>query len=197
MRIRNVIAALILLIGIGQSAQAQFKIGPRAGITVSELHFNNSVFDASNRAGFTAGLMTEFTVPVVGIGFDASLMYSRRSAKWMNSQGMSTTENRDYFSIPLNLKWKFKLPLVKPFITTGPEFAFLTSRRAIHDAWRNKKADTSWNVGFGAEILGHLQIGANYGIGLNKALKSVGITNEYKDIKAKNRVWTITAAYLF
>lgn len=197
MRILKTLIAAVLLVFAAQTVNAQFRIGPRAGITVSELHFNSSVFDNSNRAGFTAGLMTEFTVPVIGIGFDASIMYSRRNADWMEAQGLSQSDGRDYISIPVNLKWKFKLPLIRPFVTTGPDFAFLTSRRAISEAYRNRKVDTSWNFGFGAEILGHLQIGASYGIGLNKALEKVGITNDYKDIDAKNRVWTITAAYLF
>lgn len=194
--LKAILAALLLIVA-AQSASAQFKIGPRLGINVSELHFNSSVFDSSNRAGFTGGLMAEFTVPVVGIGFDASLMYSRRNAEWMASQGVKTTATRDYFNIPVNLKWKLSLPLVKPFLTTGPDFAFLTSRSAINEAYRNHKVNTSWSFGLGAEILGHLQIGASYGIGLNKALERIGAIDGYQEIEAKNRVWTITAAYLF
>ncbi len=197
--IRTLLVALTLLLS-AQVSTAQFKIGPKVGLTVSELHFNSDVFDETNRAGFTAGLMTEFTIPVVGIGFDASLLYSRRNAQWLEKQGASLKDGRDYISIPINLKWKFKLPIIKPFVTTGPDFAFLTSRRAINEAYRNRKFDTSWNVGFGAEILGHLQIAANYGFGINKALNAVGLAespSENTRIEAKNRVWTITAAYLF
>ena len=197
--IRTLLVALTLLLS-AQVSTAQFKIGPKVGLTVSELHFNSDVFDETNRAGFTAGLMTEFTIPVVGIGFDASLLYSRRNAQWLEKQGASLKDGRDYISIPINLKWKFKLPIIKPFVTTGPDFTFLTSRRAINEAYRNRKFDTSWNVGFGAEILGHLQIAANYGFGINKALNAVGLAespSENTRIEAKNRVWTITAAYLF
>ena len=64
--------------------RSQFRIGPRVGVAVNDLHFNKSVFDGDNRAGFTAGVMTEFTVPVIGLGFDLSAMYVRRSAKWMD-----------------------------------------------------------------------------------------------------------------
>ena len=177
-------------------ASAQFKIGPKLGATVSSLKFDRSVFDSDNRAGFTGGLMCEFTVPVVGVGFDLSAMYVRRSTRWMESNNV-VSDSRDYFTIPVNLKWKMRLPLVKPFLTTGPEFAFLTSGRSVGEAWRNKKIDYSWNFGAGVEILGHLQLAAAYGIGLNSALQKTGVADNATKVEAKNRVWTLTAAYLF
>lgn len=199
-----ILAAVVAIAGAAQAA-AQFKIGPKVGIAVNSLHFDTSTFDADNRTGFTGGLMCEFTVPVIGLGLDASLMYVRRSVKAEYEPGTGgpatavtgTTIGRDYLTLPINLKWKINIPVVKPFITTGPEFSFLTSRKAVSDAWRNKSVDYSWNFGAGVELLGHLQVAASYGIGLNNALKKVGIAGNATPIDAKNRFWTITAAYLF
>lgn len=192
-------AIMALCVVWPSSAQAQFRIGPKAGVTVNSLHFNNEVFDNSNRAGFTGGLMTEFTVPVVGIGFDLSFMYVRRNASWMEQNNV-LRDNRDYFEIPLNLKWKLGLPIVNriitPYLTTGPSISFLTSRKAFHEMYRNKKYDSAWNFGFGAELFHHVQIGATYGIGISKAVKALG-GGSGVNIKGKNRYWTITAAYLF
>lgn len=75
--------AAVVISGMAMKADAQFRFGLRAGVAVNSLHFNKSTFDASNRAGFTGGVMTEFTIPVVGVGFDASLMYVRRNQEWM------------------------------------------------------------------------------------------------------------------
>ena len=52
-------------------------------------------------------------------------------------------------------------------------------------------------LGAGVEILGHLQLAAAYGIGLNSALQKTGVADNATKVEAKNRVWTLTAAYLF
>lgn len=203
-RFKLIIIAAVMALAGAIPAAAQFKFGPKAGVSVNSLHFSRDVFDSDNRTGFTGGLMCEFTVPVVGIGLDASLMYVRRSvdAEYDPNTGgpqtpATTTIGRDYITIPVNLKWKFGIPVVKPFLTTGPEFSFLTSRKAIKDAWRNKSVDYSWNFGAGVELLGHLQVAASYGLGLNKVLQNIGLADNATKVNAKNRYWTITAAYLF
>ena len=118
-------------------AQAQFKFGPKLGLTVNELHFNSSTFNSDNRAGFTAGAMLEFTMPVAGWGFDASVMYVRRNTQWLENNNV-TKDNRDYIDIPINLKWKINIPLinniVRPYLATGPSFSFLTSRNRMPHA---------------------------------------------------------------
>lgn len=195
----SLLVALAAIIGTALPASAQFRFGLRAGVAVNSLHFSTETFDARNRAGFTGGVMFEFTAPVVGIGMDLSAMYVRRNTSWLDEQGL-TRDDRDYIDIPLNLKWKINIPLInsiiRPYLTTGPSFAILTSGRSIKEGYRNRKFDTSWNFGFGAELFRHLQIGASYGIGLTKALKEVGITGT-SGINGHNRYWTITAAYLF
>lgn len=190
--------ALLLLAGV--AANAQFRFGLKAGIDVNSLHFNSDVFDDDNRAGFTGGAMVEFTVPVIGVGFDASVMYVRRNARFMatldDGTSESFTNNRDYIEIPINLKYKISIPVVSkiltPFLTTGPSFAFLTSSSIVDDM-RNKKTDIAWNFGFGLQFINHIQLAASYGLGISKSITGV----EGADINGKNRYWTITAAYLF
>lgn len=193
-----VIAAIVALCSV-MPASAQFKIGPRLGMNVNSLHFDKSTFDSDNRAGFTGGLMAEFTVPLIGVGLDASVMYVRRDAKWAEANNVSTS-HRDYIAIPVNLKYKLNIPainhLVRPFVTTGPEFSFLTSRKRITEAVYNKKSDFAWNFGIGVEFISHLQIAASYGLGINKAVELTGFGTS-ADIDAKNRYWTLTAAWLF
>ncbi len=187
------------VIGSAFPAQAQLRFGLKAGVAVNSLHFSSSTFDAENRAGFTGGAMLEFTLPATGLGLDLSAMYVRRNSQWLDENGL-TRDNRDYIDIPLNLKWKISIPvinnIIRPYLTTGPDFAILTSRRSVEDAYRNRKFDTSWNFGFGAELFRHLQVGASYGIGITKALKTIGATGT-SGINGHNRYWTVTAAWLF
>lgn len=195
--IRHIFLALVAIVAVGFSANAQFKFGPRVGINVNSLHFNEDIIKSSNRTGFNAGLEAEFTVPVIGIGFDASLMYVRR-----NQDMGDNTKHCDYFEIPINVKWKMNIPLVakvvKPYLFTGPSFAFLTSKRAINEAYKNKSVDTSWNVGLGLEFFSHLQVSAYYGFGLNKSIIPIHIPGvDATPIDGKTHCWTVTAAWLF
>ncbi|MDE6860885.1 MAG: porin family protein [Duncaniella sp.] len=194
---------MTLLMIVGASAittQAQFKIGPRVGLTVNELHFNKSITDTDNQTGWTAGLTTEFTVPVVGIGFDLSAMYVRRNAKFL-SENKLTKDNRDYIEIPLNLKYKFSIPVISkilvPYLGVGPSVSFLTSKKNIEGAYQNKSVDWALNFGFGVQLFSHLDVNARYGVGLTKAVQTVSSQSSNAGIEGKNRYWTVSLAYLF
>ncbi len=199
-------AAFIVTICAALPAQAPPKFGPKIGMTVNSLHFNESVFDSDNRSGFTGGVMLQFIAPVVNLGFDASVMYVRRNLDaTIEENGASDriVSHRDYIEIPINLKYMIGLPaigkIVSPFVTTGPSFAFLTSGTGINEAFKNKTFDVAWNFGFGLEIVQKVQVAASYGLGLSNSVVdrlSGGALNNI-DIDGKTRCWTITAAYLF
>lgn len=199
--IKAILLTLVMIIGASAiPAQAQFKFGPKVGLTVNDFHFNKSVMDAENQTGWTAGLMTEFTVPVIGLGFDLSAMYVRRNSEFMRENDL-TKDNRDYIEIPLNLKYKFSLPLISkilvPYLGVGPSVSFLTSRRHIENAYKNKSVDWAMNFGFGVQLLSHIDVNARYGLGMSKAVKLIDSGAGNGDIDGKNRYWTISVAYLF
>ena len=197
---KHLLLAVVAIIAVAGTANAQFKFGPRVGINVNSLHFNEETLKSDNRTGFNAGVEAEFTVPVIGIGLDASLMYVRRTQEMTGST--NSTKHCDYFEIPINVKWKMNIPVVakvvKPYLFTGPSFAFLTSAKAISNAYKYKSVDTSWNFGLGLEFFSHLQVSAYYGFGLNNSIiKIPGITTDAKPIDGKTHCWTVTAAWLF
>ncbi len=199
--IRRMVVAVALMAAFAVPASAQFSFGVKAGVAVSDMKFNKDVLDADNRAGFTGGVMAEVMIPMTNIGVDASLMYVRRNTEFMDKLGDSEKSHRDYIEIPINLKWKIGLPIVgsivSPYIFTGPSFAFLTSKKNIEDAYKNKTFDVSWNVGLGVQLMKKIQVGASYGFGLTKAVEMVTDDVNAAGIEGKNRYWTITAAYLF
>lgn len=192
--------ALALALAVIIPAMAQFRFGVRAGMNVNSLHFDASTFSTDNRAGFTGGVMAEFTVPLVGVGADIAVMYVKRNAQFMEDNEL-TKMHSDYIEIPLNLKYKLGIPaissILKPYVFTGPSFSFLTSKKAISQFLEKKSCDVAWNFGLGVELCNHLQVGASYGLGMTKLFKTVGLTGESADIAAKNRYWTVTAAWLF
>lgn len=203
---KRVMIALLAVLAVAFSADAQFRWGIKAGVNINSLSLSNldDNFSSENRAGFTGGLMAEFTVPIVGIGMDASLMYVHRTDNVEGTKlaGLVTLPSTkgDYLEIPINLKYKFGLPVVgniiTPYIYTGPAFAFRCSAKAIDAAWEKKAVDVAWNVGVGVQLVNHLQIGAGYGFGLNNTLKYIGQGTAGADT-GKANTWTVTAAYLF
>lgn len=200
-RVLVLMAMVVLTCGV---ANAEFRFGIKAGLNVNKIHLDEQVFNASNRAGFTAGVMTEFTVPIIGIGMDLSLMYTRMNSE-MNS-GPQEVENyinngnigKDFLQIPLNLKYKLSIPaigsIIKPMIFTGPSFNFNLNKSTLQDI-KSKSCQIAWNLGAGVELIKHLQISASYSWGMNKIAEFAKI--QTKDIDLKNNYWTVTAAWLF
>lgn len=203
---RIVLATMLLALSATSANAAGFRFGIKAGVNIDKLHLSNAgdMFDSNNRAGFTGGVMTEFQVPIIGLCFDASLMYSRMNSQYSDiiktNEGFIsqfTSKGHDFFNIPINVKYKIGLPIVSnfisPYIFTGPDFAF-----KLHGKDSLKTFQCAWNLGIGVELIKHLQISGGYSWGMNNIMKKTGVVSEVSsNIKAKNNYWTITAAYLF
>lgn len=195
-----ILTLLIALAGMG-AAQAQFRFGVKAGINVNNLKFNRDIFNDDNQCGYTLGVMGEFNVPVIGLGVDLSAMYTRMNASpeyYDNGVETEGSFGKDFLEIPINVKYKFSLPVVgsviAPYIYTGPTFAFNLNKKTFENI-KSKTCQTAWNVGLGVELVKHLQVQASYGFGMNNVAKYIG--TEPVDLKVKNNYWTVTAAYLF
>jgi hypothetical protein len=203
----SVLFVVIALFATTNQAQASgLQFGVKAGLTVNDLKFNSDVFNADNRCGYTVGLMTKFTAPVLNLGFDASVMFTHRStavsATDETGEYESDTFNRNYIEIPINLRWDISLPVVgsyvTPFVTTGPDFSFQVSDDTAADDLKEHKFDFAWNVGFGLMFVNKVQVHASYGFGLSKATSTDdSLYSKIGDSNGKNRFWTISAAYLF
>lgn len=209
-KFRFLFVAILMAMICSAGAQAQFRFGLKAGVAVNKLSFDKSTFDSDNRAGFTGGVMVEFTVPVVNLGFDASVLYAQRSINVpVTTAGDVTgydTDHRGYIDIPVNFKWKIGVfgldKIVAPFITTGPDFSFLCSKQNFKDAVDSRKFDFAWNIGVGVQLLNKVQVAASYGFGLTNSTTALHGSDAVEDLKnlnfkGKNRSWTITLAYLF
>ena len=214
--LRYLLAALLLCtLSVGANAEKIFRFGPKVGTVVNSMRLNPDVFNSDNRAGFTGGLMMEANVPLIGLGFDLSVMYVHQvnantypldtaNQDFNMEQNLANSDNlrnRDYISIPLNIKYRFGLPvvgkIVAPYIYTGPCFGILASKKAINEAYRNKALDFSWNFGLGVQLFSHLQVSASYGLGINKTVEILKPSVNTTGITGRTNAWTITAAWLF
>jgi len=184
------------------SAQADIKFGVKAGVNLATASFSKDALEPDNFTGFQAGLMTEFTLPIVGLGMDASLLYSQQGLKFKKEdrEGKIGT-----LEIPVNLKFKVSLfDILGGYLATGPyaNFTLSDGLSGLKDEFNTKTFGFGWNFGFGVEILSHLQVGANYQLGLTNAYKNIkDITGDdirdAMNAQGKPHGWSITAAYFF
>lgn len=104
----------------------------------------------------------------------------------------------DFIEIPINLKYQIGIPVigkfVSPFITTGPDFSFLVSKKTVKDM-KQKNYDLAWNFGIGLSFVDKVQVAASYGLGITNNASADKNTTALYD--SKNRFWTVTLAYLF
>lgn len=210
-RVALIVAALLICAGSANAKILSF--GLKAGLNVNKLHFNKEALKdlstADNSCGWEAGVMVEGNVPIIGLGFDLSLMYARMNnssqAILNTSQGDEVFNGKEagknFLMIPLNIKYKFNLPVVSkyivPYIFTGPDFAFKLDKNIINSV-KTHTCQVAWNIGLGVEFVQHLQIGASYGFGINNiADKLPNSWVNATDLNVKNNYWTVTAAWLF
>ena len=195
---------VVLLATMTVAAQAQVKFGVKGGLNLTNMKFDNSAFDKSNQTGFFIGPTLNFTLPVIGLGIDASALFDQRSAE-VNDEKLK----QQSIQIPINLRYGFGLGnTASIYIFAGPQFGFNVGDKKtnlVNEAldWRMKDSSLSANVGLGLMLLNHLQVSANYNI-------AMGTTGEFdilKDVpdaawkqvtgKTKANAWQLSVAYFF
>lgn len=190
------VAVIVAVSGLlAVPANAQLRFGIKGGANISKVSISKDVMNSDNVTGFNIGPMVEMKLPVVGIGLDAAILYSQRGVETLNE-----TMKTSYLDVPVNLKWKIGLPLVKPYLAAGPYVSFRVGGdkfwdipHSVGDQLRARNFGAGLNFGAGVEVLSHLQIGFIYGLGLTddyKALKDGGVYG-------KSRGWSVNAAILF
>ena len=205
-----------LLVAVGlmsaPTASAQVQFGLKGGVNVKRMSLDKEVFEASNRAGFYVGPTVKFTLPIVGLGIDASALYDQREAK-VAIDGVQEVLNTEQtikhrqIAVPINLRYGFGLgQAASVFLFAGPQFGFNIGDKEQslwHDAaeWKLKTSNFSVNVGLGAMLLNHLQLTANYNIAcgntgeINTSIDA--IQQVVKGAKGKSNSWQIGLAYFF
>lgn len=159
-------------------AKAQFDWGIKGGVNLGSSGLaifkdKGQAFNKESYTGFFIGPKAEVRIPAIGLGLEAAAMYSQ--------QGMALTEKDTYkqnsIQIPLNLKYTLGLGNVANiFVAVGPEFGFNVGHTQMqlenivlndgnetgNAVFEFKKSMLSFNMGVGATLLKHVQLGLNY-----------------------------------
>ena len=190
---------IILMAFIAVPVKSQLKFGVKGGLNISSVHLNSDILKADNVTGFQIGPMIETTIPLIGVGLDAAILYSQKGMDVKSETGTSTNVKTDYIDVPVNLKWKFGLPIIKGYLAAGPYIGFRVGGDkfweipgSVVGQVKAKNFSAGLNFGAGVELISHLQVGINYGLGLTDNYSA-----EKYDLNAKNRGGSVTAAILF
>ena len=211
---KKIILTLLAIIAICTSAQASgpFKFGVIAGMNITKgevssdkANWNGWSSDSEN--GWFAGFQFKATLPVVGLGLDASLIYSRETIKIAEND----TENLDYLAVPLHLRYDLDIPAIGyafvPFIFTGPQAGIAMTKldktyRTIDEHFEtnitNKDLVWRYDLGAGAILLNHLQVAYSYSFPLSKTYEGkFSDKKEQFESDYKQGVHRISLTYFF
>lgn len=204
---KKLMMIVIAMMAFSMSSQAQVKFGLKGGLNLTNLSLSESVSaNLKSKEGFHIGPTIKFTVPIVGLSFDASALYDQRSAKVQTTSDETTIKSQS-IQIPINIRYGVGLGSVANiFAFAGPQFGFNLgdkTQEIIKGAanWTLRSSNISGNVGLGATILGHLQISANYNFALGKTGEIEAVDAAKSTWSAitdgKASAWQVSAAYFF
>lgn len=188
-------------------ANAQLKFGIKGGLNITDMSLSKDVLETSNRTGFFIGPTIKFTLPIVGLGIDASALYDQREGEVNVAQDdntiVSTRLKQKSINIPINLRYDIGLgSLAAVYLAAGPQFGFNVgdkNQSLFKDVaeWRLNSSNFSVNVGAGVMLLSHLQIGANYNIVCGKTGEITFLDGAESVLRGRSNTWQISAAYYF
>ena len=182
MNMKKVFSVLMVAVALMMAAPAQaqlIKFGVKGGLNMTKLDAEGLKSD--NSTGFFIGPMSEFTLPIVGLGIDGAVMFSQRGKDEFKQQGLE---------IPVNLKFSFGLgSMLGAYLAAGPDF-FYNFKDLKVEGGEAKKAQVALNLGAGVKLLRKLQVGVNYQI-------PMGNSFELGNVDIKNKTWQVSLAYMF
>ena len=149
----------------------------------------------------------KFTVPIIGVGADISALYDQRNS---GVEGETIIEKNIF--LPINLRYELGLgSSASVFVKVGPQFGWNVGSKTfkldketiagVKDEFQLKNSNISLNVGLGAYLLKHLELGITYNIALGKTGEVSywdAAKNVYSQVtKTRTNCWQLNLAYYF
>lgn len=217
---RKIILSLVLLLSMSFATNASafsFDWGVTGGLNYTKMNLKGDYkdyFKSDNRAGWFAGVKANVGI-VLGFGLDGAIVYSQQKYNLVGTQVESAAVNESQtarsIEVPINLKYSIGLgKMAAIYVATGPQFGFNLGDKTLYSVtqgtFERENMTTSWNVGVGAKLLGHLDLGVGYNFGLGKvgdAIANETIGNQigagkiFKTSDTKANTFQVQLTYYF
>ena len=193
MIMKKFFAVMLMAVAFAMPSNAQIKFGVQAGLNVSNVTGVDDLKGAiESRTGFFVGPTVKFTLPIVGLGIDASALYDQREGEVVEGNNKETLKAQS-IQIPINLRYGIGLGSVaEVFAFAGPQFGFnIGSNKKFEDIkqeWTLKSSNLSANVGLGLTVLSKLQA---------KKVTPLEGAKQVFNGSAKINTWQMSLAYFF
>ena len=184
------------------AAQAQgIKFGVKGGLDITNMSFDKKVFDTSNKVGWFVGPSLQVSLPVAGLGVDIAGLYDQKTTE-VNGESIKQKS----ILVPVNARMKFGLgSSAGIYVAAGPQFSFNIGddkfewkKDNVENTFQLKKSSFSINLGAGAYLSEHLEIGFCYNIALGStADASWDVAKDAIKDDTAPKSWQISAAYYF
>jgi hypothetical protein len=183
------LAALVVAI----NADAQIKLGVKAGLNVNDMSFSGdkgvgeNIDDLfANRNGWHFGMALKMKFPLFPLTLQPEVLFSTRG--YNNDAGNLTL---NYIEIPINLQWGISLGKVRPYVELSPYLSTLVGSNKPDYLGEINNWDGGVGLGVGIDIW-KLQISGKYVWGVSKVadVKAGNI-----DGSLRNRSIQISVAY--
>ena len=196
-KLRCIWVLMGLLVVVTTGAQVRF--GLKGGVNIANAKFNKDVLDSENITGFHIGPALEAALGQGGLGLDLALLFSQK--------GFGTedkTVKNTFIDIPVNLKFKFGIPVINPFLALGPYIDFRVagdkvwdiSYREINQQVKTKSFGAGLNFNAGAELFNRLQLCVTYGLALTDNYESFE-AKKITSYTGKSHNWSVSAVFFF
>ena len=181
------IMVLLAVLVVAINADAQIKLGIKAGLNISDMSFSGSkgvgenIDDMfANRTGWHLGMAMKMKFPLFPLTLQPELLFNTKGSEHLRL---------NYIEIPINLQWGISLGKIRPYAELSPYFSYLVGSNKALDALN------SWDGGLGLGLgldIWKLQISGKYVWGFGK----VGdIKNTNTDGSFKNRSLQVSFGY--
>ncbi|REL38835.1 PorT family protein [Rhodohalobacter sp. SW132] len=205
-KLTTAVLSIFVIVSFGLThqvnAQSPIDFGVKGGLNFATLSSDD---DVDSRSGFHAGLVLDFSLPMLPLGVESGLYYTQKGAEF-TEEGITITGKLDYIEIPVLAKISVGPPgPFSPHIVAGPYAAY-----NINSELEASSGSASFSEDFSNETTdldfgGIVGVGADFNFGITKlnvsARYSFGFSNindtEFEVDDEKNRVFMISAGIMF
>ncbi len=172
--------------------------GAKAGWNLSNPSFSDDdaqPYKTGKKVGYYIGPTVDISLPLGGLGVDASVLFSQRNVRGGEYSTKIKTLKQTGIEIPINLKYNFDVnDYVDLFLFSGPnlyfDFAGDSKKKTYMHVFKKNSPQLGLNIGAGVKVIDHVVFSFNYVLPFSK-------TAEYNHYSYKTRTWQVGLGYLF